>query len=493
MRARLASTLTFTLALLAAPLLRSAVAQETSAAERLELQTVSACADTDAADELRAELALRLPELDVSADTTSAASSPARWRLFWVPEGSDRCVVILRTPSLEHRAQLGPQADPEAIREAASRLAWVITAARQAHSDEARTLGEERALEIVARVQSFGEARADAALDALFNQEAARRTARSAASLANLSAMRTREVAEAAASQPTSTSTLPPLPRPQLEPPGALRLGLFPGISMGPPGAPLTLNLIGSHERAEGAQIGLINHTASRGSGAQIGLMASWNDGEFEGAQIASAFNYSRNIEGAQVAAVNVSDSQHGAQVGIVNIAGSIEGTQVGVVNISKDANWPVGLVNISTDYPPRLFGYYALPGHLYTGLSMGGRRLRYLVQSGTALLGPASAIGAGLGLHLPFDDRPYFADVDAVLMFADSTNGASGLQVHLRAPLGWRFANRFALTAGPSFNVFFAGSSPSHTYASSVALIELQQSNELFQFWVDLMVGVVF
>ncbi|TXD35251.1 hypothetical protein FRC96_11260 [Lujinxingia vulgaris] len=493
MRARLASTLTFTLALLAAPLLRSAVAQETPAAERLELQTVSACADKNAADELRAELALRLPELDVSDDTTSAASSPARWRLFWVPEGSDRCVVILRTPSLEHRAQLGPQADPEAIREAASRLAWVITAARQAHSDEARTLGEERALEIVARVQSLGEARADAALDDLFNQEAARRTARSAASLANLSAMRTREVAEAAASQPTSASTLPPLPRPQLEPPGALRLGLFPGISMGPPGAPLTLNLIGSHERADGAQIGLINHTASRGSGAQIGLMASWNDGEFEGAQIASAFNYSRRIEGAQVAAVNVSDSQHGAQVGIVNIAGSIEGTQVGVVNISKDANWPVGLVNISTDYPPRLFGYYALPGHLYTGLSMGGRRLRYIFQSGTAFFGNSGSIGLGAGLHLPFDDRPYFADIEAVVMFADLSTASSGTHVHVRAPLGWRFAQRFALIAGPSLNIYSTDSASNRDYGSPVALIDLRQNNELLQIWVDLMVGVVF
>ncbi|RDV36314.1 hypothetical protein DV096_19895 [Bradymonadaceae bacterium TMQ3] len=485
MRARLVPL--FTLALLAAHLSHSAVALAQPSGGRLELQTVSACADADAADELRAELALRLPDLDVSDNApTSTHSSPARWRLFWVPEGSDRCVVILRTPSLEHRASLGPQANSEAIREAASRLAWVITAAHQAHSDEARTRGRDRALDSVALANALVEVRADAAVDARFSEKTRRETARRAASLANLSTMRTREVAESAPPQA-------PLPRAEREPPGSLRLGLLPGVSLGPTSAPLTLNVVGSHERAEGAQIGLFNHTARQGSGTQIGFIASWNDGDFEGAQVASAFNYSRRIDGAQVAAVNVSDTQRGAQVGIVNIAGELTGTQVGVVNISQNANWPVGLVNIATDYPPRLFGYYALPGHLYTGLSMGGRRLRYLFQSGTALLGGASAIGAGLGLHLPFDDHPYFADIDAVLMFADSSNGASGLQVHLRAPLGWRFARRFALIAGPSFNAFFAGSSSTHTYASSVALIEAQQQNELFQFWVDLMVGVVF
>ncbi|TXD35208.1 hypothetical protein FRC98_17230 [Lujinxingia vulgaris] len=493
MRVRLASTLT--LALLAAHLTSSAVARAQPAAERLELQTVSACADTDAADELRAELALRLPELNLSADaeTTNADASPASWRLFWVPEGSERCVVILRTPSLEHRAQLGPEADSEAIREAASRLAWVITAARQAHGDDARARASALATESVALTRSLIETRADAEVDALFNQEAARRTARKAASLANLSALRTREVAEAASARAPARTPSPASQPPALEPPGSLRLGLLPGVSFGPPSAPLTLNLIGSHEQARGTQIGLINHTARRGSGAQIGLIASWNDGDFEGAQVASAFNYSRTIEGAQVAAVNVSDNQRGAQVGAVNIAGAIEGTQVGLINISKNANWPVGLVNIATDYPPRLFGYYALPGHIYTGLSMGGRRLRYLVQSGTALFGNSGSIGAGLGLHLPFDDRPYFADIDAVVMFADLSTASSGTHFHLRAPLGWRLAPRFALIAGPSLNIYSTTSATNRDYGSPVALVDLRQNNDLLQIWVDLMVGIVF
>ncbi|RAL20925.1 hypothetical protein DL240_14720 [Lujinxingia litoralis] len=454
--------------------------------QRAELQAVEACASAEQVAELQRELKLRLPELHFFRASRADSRAPD-WQLFWVPAGRGECAVLLRTHELEHRATLGPDASAEQVREAASRLAWVITASRSAARDAAHQQGQTHATQVLARARQLSAARHTPPQPDALASTAARE---SAGAIARHTLQRARHLARTRQPPALATSTLPAA---LTTPTGPLRLGVVPGLSVGSSNPSLSLNIIGSHAHFEGAEVGLLNHLRERGAGAQMALGANWVDGSLHGVQMASLLNYAAEIQGAQLSPlVNISERQRGVQVGMVNVAGRLQGTQLGLVNVSEDASWPVGLVNIATAYPPRAFAHYALPGHLYAGVSMGGRRLRYLLQWSRALSGGIDALGGGLGLHLPFEGRPYFGDIALVPMLTQ-LNADVGLQTHLRALAGYRFSRRFALVAGPSFNYYRSSTSRGHAYGSPIALMEVRQSDGLYQLWVDLMVGVVF
>jgi hypothetical protein len=160
---------------------------------------------------------------------------------------------------------------------------------------------------------------------------------------------------------------------------------------------------------------GVFNMSTENLTGFQAAGVFNMAEGPVNGAQVSGVFNTASRVSGAQVGVVNISEDVNGTQIGVVNISsGAVRGAQVGLVNISEDLyGLPIGLINIVENGIFRTSGWFSELGMGYLGFQMGSRYLYTLLYGGLTLGERPSLYTAalGLGLHVPVG--PFFVDAD--------------------------------------------------------------------------------
>ncbi|MEZ4309265.1 MAG: hypothetical protein R3F14_14605 [Polyangiaceae bacterium] len=197
-----------------------------------------------------------------------------------------------------------------------------------------------------------------------------------------------------------------------------------------------------------------------RGAGARGS--AHQRGGERAGAQV-GAINVAGSVQGAQVGAINVAGSVQGAQVGAINVAGRVRGVQVGAINIAEDADFALGVVSVVRRGRSHVDVWGADSGLFMAAFKHGGRYFHNLYGAGVRPFGdsPRLAFSLGIGGHIPVSSR-FFVDVDTLgysLLRTDDLTVRPVFLAQARALVGARLSRSFALVAGPSYNMSFAGS----------------------------------
>jgi hypothetical protein len=244
-------------------------------------------------------------------------------------------------------------------------------------------------------------------------------------------------------------------------------------------------NLAGGYGRGVALAAGA-NVLYGDGSGAQLSGGANVVSGAFHGAQLAGGFNVAGELNGAQLAPVNLARTGHGAQIGVVNavqsgggvrlgvvnVAGANHGLQLGVVNVAAhDDGESLALLNLIGDgiHALTLYGTDVLAmnvgvklgaRHLYTNLGVG-----YQPGDDLAPGPPQFARGssrwsfvAGLGWRWTLQRGL----LDFIELEADSVQLQHGGKLSgdgpgvssLRAQFGLRLAPNLSVLAGAGVNV---------------------------------------
>ena len=509
--------------------------------ESVDLIIVDSCGGEHGPHRLREELDLRLPDVQIT-DTTESLSP---WRIHWIPQEMGGCELLVESDHTETVLALDREPEDEDIRFVASRVSWIISVdgdesagllgptlaeqeeeeiqkqarqlARRAHNRATFIGADLRAADLRAMQraqQSLSNATAE--LDSLVD------AARSAAD----DALRTEQ--DALRVEEAQWGDDSPGPRSGYPIVRGTRFTLLPGVVLAGRNLDVprtSINLFGRNDSFDGFEIGLLNFVDDYGAGVQIAMFANWIDGPFRGTQIAAAgnraaelqgnqfanlfnavdgetrgvqasglFNYADHGRGFQTSMINnVAGDWTGLQLGLLNVAGEVRGVQLGLINISRSATVPVGLINISLDYPPRLWAWSGTPGYSYLGVRGGGKRLRYGFTLGQRTLAQSEGqdnrtFGINAGVHLPLTEN-LFGDLDlATMVFTNDLQRMvqSGRPIQqLRTTLGWRIYPRFAPIIGLSITRMYEND------GAYEPLFSLQTSN--YQIWPELILGVVF
>src|SRR5581483_3327234 len=98
----------------------------------------------------------------------------------------------------------------------------------------------------------------------------------------------------------------------------------------------LAVNVVyGRVGAVDGLQVGTVNQTDDRVTGAQLALL----------------LNQTGAVSGLQVAPVNMAGDVRGMQLGLVNVARKVRGVQLGLINVADDMSGvPIGLISVSKD-----------------------------------------------------------------------------------------------------------------------------------------------
>ena len=210
---------------------------------------------------------------------------------------------------------------------------------------------------------------------------------------------------------------------------------------------------------ATGAQLAGLFNAAERLRGLQIaGGMNAVENGE--GMQAALGYNRALGqLDGVQIAALNVGRDVHGAQIGLVNIARDVHGMQLGLVNVADHADAPIGAVSWvrSGERALEVWGGEALA--LSAGFRLGTERIYSLVglASGPLVDGnPWGPVG-GAGVKGRFGRIGVLVDALVHGLFFDGID-EQALLVQARARLAYDLTPRLALVAGPTWNLFVSG-----------------------------------
>ncbi len=239
-------------------------------------------------------------------------------------------------------------------------------------------------------------------------------------------------------------------------------------------------NSVGEH--FEGVQIAtFFNHTGEGDSyGAQIGGLVNISEGNFLGAQIASAninlkdfkgaqigvFNYNgNNFIGGQISTINInSGNTTGTQVGAFNYngeqfkglqisalnynGGKVHGIQIGAINYAEDSDFSLGLISIVKNGRTNLSIYEDDLGSANIELKHGGKYWHTIYSVGAVFGEYASCkIGFGLGGH--YEYSRLFFDADFLSYNFVDTNGFNNdMKTNtIRLSLGVKLTERLALT----------------------------------------------
>lgn len=193
-----------------------------------------------------------------------------------------------------------------------------------------------------------------------------------------------------------------------------------------------------------GAQISYAVNVARGITGAQVAFAANLVKGEIKGFQGGYSANVvNGNVTGVQASAgANVTSGYvRGLQIGAFNYNHDITGAAIGIVSISR--NRPVRLQAWGSDVAPFNLAVKHGSKYVYNFLSGGVQPFRELQWSA----------GWGIGAEVPL--KRWFFDADgSVSLVRIYERGArnAGL-AQLRILAGYRFAKRFAVIAGPTFN----------------------------------------
>ncbi len=214
-----------------------------------------------------------------------------------------------------------------------------------------------------------------------------------------------------------------------------------------------------------------------------------------DGAQAGGAANIARTVNGAQVGVTNIAHTVRGVQVGVVNVANHIRGPQIGVVNIGDDADRSVGLLNIVPGGRYHLAAWAAETGIIMATFKHARRHFHNFYGFG---IRPSEGdvrllLSLGVGGHIPISRR-FFFDVDVLAHTVHKTDDTSSPVAFLgqvRAVFGFHLTDRFAVFAGPSFNVGVATTEKDATL-SLLGSSSLYSGSDLFvSAWPGASVGV--
>jgi hypothetical protein len=157
-------------------------------------------------------------------------------------------------------------------------------------------------------------------------------------------------------------------------------------------------------------------------------------------------------------------ETTSGAQIGIVNLTKQSRGLQLGIINISEeDHGVPIGLVSYARKNGIFHVGAYGTETSLANVmLKVGGRHVYNTFSFGyrpNHQGGNRLTTALGLGVRTRFEQSWLsFLDTEAVASSFDHdyTGDEDRLLIlsSLRVLGGWRLAQRFAITAGPTLNV---------------------------------------
>ncbi len=221
--------------------------------------------------------------------------------------------------------------------------------------------------------------------------------------------------------------------------------------------------------------------------------------GAVRGAQWAVGLNHAGSVTGVQVALLNVGGDITGAQVGLVNVAKVVTGVQLGLVNVSEEVRGvPLGLLSFEKKGQLHVEAWASDIQLTNLAVKFGGK---YVYTTLLAGLGPDDrlqrySLGLGLGVHLPLGER-FWLDGDVagstVLRVSEPFSSSANLLTQGRLMLGFNLFQRFALFAGPTYNVFFAWRDEDRFPLSTLPVRQerLGLSTTTVQYWPGVQLGV--
>lgn len=466
----------------------------------LYLSASEDCGDEETLEELKSELRLRMPEVELLVGDDEPSS---RWQLSWQVDEEKRCWIHFSGNESPSIMRLDRVASVEELRMVASRVAW-LASVEDASIDERLNAQEaesdEEDLEPLSNEESVDEDETrDEGEDDVLRSSAL---------------VETPELVEEVSPASREVSTFTPQTTPVELKISALPMFFFPD-DLGPNPVPkLSFNLIagrsyglrgmefgllynGQENFAQGLQMGVgINHVGGDVEAVQLAGIANVNEGNLRGinfagvfnmtggaaygAQIAGTLNIARDgLRGAQISGLaniagsgrggqlspfNVAQSWRGAQVGFLNFARDVHGAQIGIFNVGRDTTVSAGLVNFSRGNmlslgllnvhygePAHMQVWYTINGLTFGGIRHGGRYLQYTYALGYGSAeGEATGViatGAGLGTH--FDFERIYMDIDLLGFFLwplTANQAQESILNQLRVTMGWKVFRRFAV-----------------------------------------------
>jgi hypothetical protein len=217
-----------------------------------------------------------------------------------------------------------------------------------------------------------------------------------------------------------------------------------------------------------GAQVaGLHNGVLDAAEGVQVAGISNTTKGNLKGVQIAGMVNQAKSTTGVQLAGIsNVSREEvKGVQIaGIFNHARNLKGLQIGLVNLSDTSSgYSIGLINVV-----KRNGYYKLSVAWNESLDVnisfksGNERLYNILLAGGSIEKAHNVFSFGYGIGKVF--RPgrtvsLITEITEQNILAGYKNDIPVL-VRLQPALRVRLGEKISLFAGPSFSVYFTGSS---------------------------------
>lgn len=215
----------------------------------------------------------------------------------------------------------------------------------------------------------------------------------------------------------------------------------------------------GSGEGVQGAAG--VNVAGADFHGLQLAAGVNVTRGHFVGVQGAAGLNRAGSVTGLQLALLNVGGDVTGAQVGLFNVARKVTGVQVGLINASEEVEGlPLGLLTFEKKGQLHLETWGSDIQLANLAVKFGGRYVYTAVMAG---MGPDDrlqrfTLGLALGGHIPLGER-FWLDVDGAAHSVHTMREPfvrANLLTQGRAMLGFQVAPRFAVFAGPTYNVYF-------------------------------------
>ncbi|MDA1043939.1 MAG: hypothetical protein O3C57_01815 [Verrucomicrobia bacterium] len=110
----------------------------------------------------------------------------------------------------------------------------------------------------------------------------------------------------------------------------------------------MRLNVVGSNLAMKGLDLGIVNLSQERFTGAAIGI-GNGVEGLGIGLQL-GLFNYAGEFHGLQCGLFNQASKLEGVQLGFANYSHDNNLLQLGVVNVANNhIGWQIGLMNFNT------------------------------------------------------------------------------------------------------------------------------------------------
>lgn len=215
---------------------------------------------------------------------------------------------------------------------------------------------------------------------------------------------------------------------------------------------------------AAGVQSAGISNTVNGSfSGIQTAGICNIANGAVNGVQLAGISNVvNGDFEGVQAAGISntVNGNLQGTQVGLINTAKRVKGFQLGLINVAEsfESGVPLGLFSFVKDgyHAVEISGGEAIYANL--NLKIGVEKLYTIYKFGyTAANGNGYlSYGLGLGTQINLTEKSNLSlDLSSNHILEDSFSPDLNLLAKMDVAFRYHLTEKFAIFAGPSFNVF--------------------------------------